>query len=242
VSEQIPYEKFFPVVPLIGTTIAVAFDVGYFYGVGINYFTIFSLTEHIGFSLEAIPFALAILVALLLLEALSDLLIDRSLRRAASKLDELSSNDQKKAYLSKRRIGRRLLTLTFFAAGLSYLWFDTSYRAFVLLSTMFVTILVLWTAPNRWYSSQPTFLFLVGTCAAVLLGDWIGSGYISRASNSDTITLKSGEVVAVKLIRAGERGVLFAKPELRSVEFYQWESIKAISHQTNATLLSRTTN
>jgi inner membrane protein involved in colicin E2 resistance len=40
------------------------FDVGYFFGVGIDYFTLFSLSEHIGFALEALPVALAISIAM----------------------------------------------------------------------------------------------------------------------------------------------------------------------------------
>jgi hypothetical protein len=50
-ADPISYEKFFPVVPLVGASIAMCFDVGYFYGVGIDYFTLFLLTEHIGFAL-----------------------------------------------------------------------------------------------------------------------------------------------------------------------------------------------
>ena len=50
-ADPISYEKFFPVVPLVGASIAMCFDVGYFYGVGIDYFTLFLPTEHIGFAL-----------------------------------------------------------------------------------------------------------------------------------------------------------------------------------------------
>ena len=50
------------VVPLIATTLAVTFDVGYFYGLDINYFTFFSLSEHIVFALQALPIVIGILV------------------------------------------------------------------------------------------------------------------------------------------------------------------------------------
>ena len=42
--------------PIFGTIAAVVFDVGYFYGIDINLFTLFTLSEHILFSIEALPF------------------------------------------------------------------------------------------------------------------------------------------------------------------------------------------
>ena len=44
-------------IPLIGTAIAISYDVGYFYGIDILLFTLFSIAEHIVFALEAAPFA-----------------------------------------------------------------------------------------------------------------------------------------------------------------------------------------
>src|ERR1700688_3923944 len=46
------------VIPLIGAIIAITYDVGYFFGVDINYFTVFSLAEHLVFALEPVPFAI----------------------------------------------------------------------------------------------------------------------------------------------------------------------------------------
>jgi hypothetical protein len=43
--------------PILGTTLAITYDVGFFYGIDIGYFTLFSLAEHIVFALEAIPSA-----------------------------------------------------------------------------------------------------------------------------------------------------------------------------------------
>lgn len=44
-------------IPIAGTALAISYGVGFFYGVGIDYFSFFSLNEHIVFSLQAIPFA-----------------------------------------------------------------------------------------------------------------------------------------------------------------------------------------
>jgi hypothetical protein len=54
------------IAPLLGSTLAVAFDVGYFYGIDVNFFTLFSITEHIVFALEALPSAFILTVFLTL--------------------------------------------------------------------------------------------------------------------------------------------------------------------------------
>jgi hypothetical protein len=50
-------------IPLVGIVLAVTYDVGFFYGIGIEYFTLFSLQEHILFALQAIPTAFALAFA-----------------------------------------------------------------------------------------------------------------------------------------------------------------------------------
>src|SRR5882672_11158641 len=71
-SDKVAYDGFLPVLPVVGTAIAIVFDVGYFYGVGINYFTLFSLTEHISFAFEALPVAVLILMLAVFIDALTE--------------------------------------------------------------------------------------------------------------------------------------------------------------------------
>jgi hypothetical protein len=42
--------------------LAVTFDVGFFYAIEINFFTLFSLSEHVLFALQALPVAIVILL------------------------------------------------------------------------------------------------------------------------------------------------------------------------------------
>jgi hypothetical protein len=74
------YEKYlsryFPYYPLIAATIAVSFDVGCFYAIDISFFTLFSLSEHIVFALEALPVALA---GLFIITILLPAMLSRSL-------------------------------------------------------------------------------------------------------------------------------------------------------------------
>jgi hypothetical protein len=52
--------EFAVLVPVFGTAIAITYDVGFFWGLDINYFTLFSLIEHIVFAIEALPLALGL--------------------------------------------------------------------------------------------------------------------------------------------------------------------------------------
>jgi hypothetical protein len=57
-----PWKDYLVILPVIGTVSAVTFDVGYFYGIDINLFTLFSLSEHVLFSIEALPWAFSVVV------------------------------------------------------------------------------------------------------------------------------------------------------------------------------------
>ncbi len=49
------------IAPILWAAFALLFDVGYFYGVDINYFNFFSFTEHLVFAAQAAPYAMALL-------------------------------------------------------------------------------------------------------------------------------------------------------------------------------------
>jgi hypothetical protein len=49
-------------VPIVGLLVGVLYNVGYFGELGIGYFGVFSLSEHIVFAFQALPFALALML------------------------------------------------------------------------------------------------------------------------------------------------------------------------------------
>ena len=59
------------IIPVFASSIAGCYDVGYFYGLDISYFTFFSFTEHLVFALQAVPFALPPAATMLGLLAIS---------------------------------------------------------------------------------------------------------------------------------------------------------------------------
>ena len=64
---------------------------------------------------------------------------------------------------------------------------------------------------------------------SLLFGDYLGTEYVASDKATETIKLKSGETTAIRVIRAGERGLLYIDNEKRSVNFIQWGDVQSIS-------------
>jgi hypothetical protein len=230
-ADAIPYEKFLPVAPLAGASIALFFDVGYFYGVGIDYFTLFSLTEHIGFALEALPAALIISICGIFLDALIEAPTNWSRIRAVVKGEYTFPKKDLSSQL-RRIIWVMAIFVLLSAASLAYLWHLGFLRIFVLEFVFVVMVVITMSASDRWYSSRPIFLLVVGCTASLLLGEFFGHRYVESPIAHDTIALKSGDVISASVIRSGERGILYAKPRPNVVEFSQWDAIESISRNS----------
>ena len=63
-DNHFPGERYLPYLPVLGAAIALTFDVGCFYAIGIDFFTLFSLSEHILFAIQALPIVLVLFLGL----------------------------------------------------------------------------------------------------------------------------------------------------------------------------------
>ena len=55
-------DSYLAYIPLLGAALALTFDVGYFFALNLSFFTLFSLSEHILFAIQAFPIALGIIL------------------------------------------------------------------------------------------------------------------------------------------------------------------------------------
>ena len=60
VTKQVELKDVAVIVPLIGSTLAISFEVGSFTPIIEGSFSLFSITEHIGFALSVLPIAIAL--------------------------------------------------------------------------------------------------------------------------------------------------------------------------------------
>jgi hypothetical protein len=62
-KKYLSIENYFTYIPLLAAILALSIDVGFFYAFEINFFTLFSLSEHVLFALEVLPVAIIVLFA-----------------------------------------------------------------------------------------------------------------------------------------------------------------------------------
>jgi|SRR6185437_16605126 len=86
---MISYEKTISLVPFLIVALAITFDVGYFWAIDINFFTLFSLSEHLVFAAEEIPLVIAVSIFVLFATALLTWLV-------AMKVDSAQKPQSKK--------------------------------------------------------------------------------------------------------------------------------------------------
>lgn len=237
-------DKFLPAIPLAGTALAVVFDVGYFWGIGIDFFTFFSLTEHIIFALEALPIAIAIVVVAIIVDALPpnkarkarEQTVDGSLDRAVERIFAL------KAQLERSRVRLRWVHIGLFVTGGLALWYFAhtgAWRTFVVASAMLLTTLLSIIAPSRWYSSSHASLSFVAVLCTLLIGEFLGAMFATGKTTSYSVMLKSDEARPLNVSRSGERGVLVVDPATTQVEFIKWDDIKQITAKPRQSMFDR---
>jgi hypothetical protein len=189
--------------PLTGAIVAVAFDVGYFSGVDINYFTVFSLSEHIGFALEALPIAFsATALSLVLLMFLSK-------ARTTAVKGRLNS-----AFIIFDIVSIITGAMTWWFKGLRLaLWL-------VVVIVLFVTI----------RSLGVRIIFLAAATGIAMLGAVFFAGYdIANGYVNGHISLHIlNDEQKGRLIRSGERGILFVTSDNNQIVLFRWDGIKSI--------------
>jgi len=212
------------IAPILWAIFALLFDVGYFWGVEINYFNFFSFTEHLVFAAQVAPYALMLLF-LTSISFIAGYLLRTRLRTRAKQLAD------------KGEKLRRYLTILFFLTytaevGVLLILIHYGYYRW---SLIFVAALIL-AACLYFADSIRTYLILLGfglvsafALGAFLFGHYIGASYLNHDKYEYTLSLKDGSQSAVKLFRSGDRGVLVQRKDDHSLIFHSKDNVKWIS-------------
>lgn len=226
-------EKGITIFPLLVTLVAVTFDVGTFVSFGLGWFTFFSLTEHLAFAFAALPTALVICFAGLLM--VPGVLMIRSVPRNPAKWTWQTLSREKQTavilvlfilfvvviggfvwivrdmYLGwPRSAASSMFLLMTFPPALPFLLLDNKHRRLFVFPFVTYTILA----------------------ASFALGASLGQAWTEDAdmSNLSSVTFKDGNRTQAKLrvIRSGDRGVLLYDPAARLLRFERWDDIRSI--------------
>ena len=229
------------VVPVFATSLAISYDVGFFYGANIEFFTFFSLSEHVVFALQAIPFAL--LPSITLVGVIAGLwigyhwLVKVGVETAAKV--QLMGDEERKSFAEglKKQVRRNKLIDPFvqaviFGSALVFIFSRHDYAGgFVILVSQVINKLAY--PVERWESKTFKYIMFAiflsaGWATAFLIGYQRSEAILLSKSPSEKIVLQGNEDIQATIIRGGERGVLFKSFATGKLSFLRWDQIKRI--------------
>ena len=193
------FEKLLAAIPVFGLAIAISFDVGFFVAVGPGYFTFFTLSEHLLYAGFALPFAI-VLVSLL---ALGWVVMEQAAKRLPKK------------YRPPVPVLAALLLFAATALLAAQAYFHGDYRVpiFLILPALsLIAILFLGSA-----APVTAALFVLLISLSLVAGHLFAIGLLLGSEMSHQVRLSPNEILNGRIIRMGERGVLFWDPALRRV-------------------------
>ena len=213
------------VAPALATAIAISFDVGYFTGIDINYFNMFSLSEHLIFALQPAPFIFGITAMAALAIALWDAM---AIRAFIKQLEEDAagrrSQTKRKSWLDE------WIPLMVLALSLAVqLYFRTFSLAFI---TAGAIIFVFFGNffPEVVLSRRAILAYAAVVCSIgiFIYAYQLALRDLASKSEPHIVTLTEGEIRG-QIIRSGERGVLFYVPASSQITLLKWDMAKSIS-------------
>jgi hypothetical protein len=198
--------------PLLGSALALTYDVGYFTGTDINFFSMFSISEHVTFALETIPLALpAASLAFILPLAM------------------LHGNASARSRPFEYALYWVLLGLLLvFMAWWQWYW-PTVLKAVILAAFVLTAVLTLF-LPT--YFARPLVLIPFAAFAVLCCAFGFGIDVAEAYRNADefpyTVTPTQGADLKAKVVRSGERGLLFYEQITKRLVLLPWSEIKRV--------------
>jgi hypothetical protein len=182
------YVKLIPQLPILGGLLAISYDVGYFWGADITYYSLFSLTEHLVFATQALPLAVIATVSYILITAV----IERY--RSAITPHTASAEDRK----SKRRfpIGRTIaiwIVQAFIALMAIFFLLNGKYdlaTAYGLLFALFMSIIL--TPKERLLRYSPIVFMITLVLGAFSFGAAIAIRKLQNRNVENILNMNDG--------------------------------------------------
>jgi hypothetical protein len=220
------YKDVAVLLPLLLTTGALTFDVGYFNGVDINLFTLFSLSEHVLFAVEALPLVFIIAFT-------AALIWSGWIGVTPTKLWPLQSAQYSKGWKAVQFI---FATALLIGGAVCLLQVERSQTnvaeavfwlmAAIVCLSLVAVVMNLPNVSNARRAALP-LTAVVTLFFVFFLGMAISHSYVS-AQNIDHQLQTADGIIQGKVIRSGERGVLFVDVIGHVVRFVRWSDIREV--------------
>lgn len=209
--------------PVLGTALAVTYDVGYFWGLDINFFTTFSLTEHIAFALEYIPFALGLSTLAIVLP----FAIQLGARHGQKSREHQALTGRSTPFYKS---GANWFLFVYCLWNIWLFWYSRSATSIVMLGFTIgiVTLFSFRITPAHLMaliSSTVIFAFVL----AFAVGLDRAKDYSNSQNYHQTIIPMQGAPIIAKIVRSGDRGLLFFDKNTKALVLLPWNQIKEVS-------------
>lgn len=207
-------KDFLVLVPLVGTALAVTYDVGYFNGFGIRFFSFFSLSEHIVFALSAFPEALVFAFGIGVISHYR-IPLTRGLKAHRASIWIMIGavvllNGLFLLFGAYVAVAGTFISAMFIAFSISIK--DVVIRmVFVAAAALLLAYVVGYEASRSYL--YPTFL----------------ENYLFNQPRSTIVETTTAGKIEAKLIRSGDRELLFFDVKAKQVILLRWDEIKAVS-------------
>jgi len=223
-------EKYIAYIPVLAAILALGFDVGFFYAINISFFTLFSLSEHILFALQALPVAMIFLFAVTMVLGGTNFIV-KSHQPTSSPV--VSSRGLKIIAL----IFFILLTIALLAFLIYVIYIGVVSNPPSALTLVILPLALLTLAVEPKFKVIYYLLSVISVCLIVsfAFGVSFGSSYVNPAAEGalkpkvlSVVNLKDRPALIGQIIRSGERGVLLYIPASDRIRFELWSSINSI--------------
>ena len=209
-TATLPFKDLFILLPLLASALAFAFNVGYFSALDVDYFSFFSLSEHIVFSLQGLP--LAIILAMVV--GAYFMLFEQRMRNWWSLEQPL------------RVPAGYLLAGTLIPLGVGFTYIGLSGLGMACHGLGFIAFAA-GVAPRP---AETIGVLLVPTIVMVSwgAGNDMASDKRFRPDRTHVLRTATGDVEGT-LIAAGERGILFQFASTKEIGVVRWDGVKQIT-------------
>jgi hypothetical protein len=203
------------IVPVLGSALAIIYDVGFFTGLGTSLFTLFSLSEHILFALEVLPLGLLMATALGITASYdAEKPIGRLLREK---------------WPVAERLALPLLCLLVAMLLFVLVYFKLYYFSIaVLVGSGFLVAALRSTGITR----RGLYIVLGVTVLTFSIGHdnaRLSLQPIRSSTTTTTIQTRAEPTIQARIIRTGDRGILFYNPVEKQITLLRWDEITKIN-------------
>jgi hypothetical protein len=224
--KQLEVKDLIGLVSFWASACALLFDIGFFFGVGIDLYTFFSLVEHLSFGLRLLPVALVIALAIIFFSGQN--IEDRIVEEQLLKTGKWRRVEVKTIPARDKILGiggaAAMLPIAYFLLSRNVYWQGTA-AAIVAASVVYCSFSVAFRQRSMWIP----YLAICLSIMAFVVGVDVGVAGVTADKVTDLVySTREPNCYTAHVVRSGEEGLLFVDLPSKQLTFLKKEGFKKI--------------